>query len=138
METFKELEYDLYQNSGDVPVSFVGRGIKRLKKYFLSPSTHGGFYFAGIGCMVGGAGGILREISSSIYSEGPEIVSEICSGCFGDAAVRTGVVLTNALVNSSYFSGLGGFIGYLGGSLVTGKIWDYVSSFFSSENKGGG
>ena len=128
MKELERLESELYGEDKKRPI--LGRGFGKIKNYFLKPSTHGGFYLSGIGCFVGGLGGLVREIGLTAYSEGPDIVTKISSGMWYEAGCQLVASATRMFLNSAYIAGAGGCIGYIGGTIITGKICDTISSFF--------
>lgn len=133
MKDVKKLELDLYdESSGSKPnhKSILGRRIDAIKNYFTKPSTHGGFYFSGIGCFIGGLGCLARELTSSLCSDAPGIVTKLSMGEWYGAVYQLAGSATKSFLNAAYAAGAGGFVGYLGGSIITGKIWDSLVSFF--------
>lgn len=112
-------------------MSGAKRGVvERTRGYFANPSTHVGFYMAGIGSMAGGTGGIVKGVADLIYADGPTIFGDICRGSWQEALYHTAAAATNVLATSAYVASAGAVIGYVGGSLVTDRILGRVSSFF--------
>jgi len=134
LEDIKKLESDLYDESitgvESKPISRRSGGA--IKSYVTKPSTHGGFYFSGIGCVVGGLGGFLWSIGNSLYSDGPEILTKIYAGTWQEAGYQTLYLIAKSALNAAYVAGASGTIGYIGGSILTGRIWDSLASFFNS------
>ncbi len=133
MKDVKKLELDLYDESTGSKQSrksILGRRIDGIKNYFTKPSTHGGFYFSGIGCFIGGLGGLVKGFTSSLYSDAPEIITKFSVGDWQGAIYQFAGSATKSFFNAAYTAGAGGFIGYIGGSIITGKIWDSLVSFF--------
>lgn len=113
------------------------RGITgRTRGYLAKPSTHVGFYVAGIGSVIGGAGGLAKGVADSLFAYGPEILSNLTRGSWQEAAYRTGIAVASALETSAYVTAAGAFVGYAGGSLVTDRLLGYISSFFGSVLRG--
>ncbi len=129
MADLNKMGKELY--SEDFPNrSLIGKSLGKVAGYFTKPSTHGGFYVSGIGCMLGGLGGLIREIGISAYSDYPDIVSNITSGSWYEATCKIGASVTKVALNSAYIAGAGGMIGYIGGTIVTGRIVDSLHSIF--------
>jgi len=133
MNDVKKLELNLYDESCGSKLnrkSVLGRRIGAIKNYFVRPSTHAGFYFSGIGCFIGGLGGLARGLTSSLSSDGPEIITKLSVGDWHGAIYHFASLATKSFFDAAYTAGAGGFIGYIGGSIITGKIWDSLISFF--------
>jgi len=127
MKSGKQLEKELYNENGHP--STIRRSGRAIKNYFTKPSTHGGLYLAGVGWLIGGLGYFAREIAISLYSEGPEIVTKLFRGAWQEVAYYVASSVTKSLLTASYAAGAGGCIGYIGGSIISGKIWDSLVSF---------
>lgn len=135
MGDFKQIEKEMYPALPKQ--SLIGKGLGKITGYFTKPSTHGGFYVAGVGCILGGMGGLIREIGITAYSDYPDIISNITSGSWQEAACKIGASLTKVTMNSAYIAGAGGLVGYVGGTIITGRIVDSLYSIFKfGKNKG--
>jgi len=142
MENVKGLEsnlYDepsvLYDNPGAPELtrkSILGRGSSALGNHVTKPSTHASFYFAGIGWAVGVAGGILWGIKNSLYSDGPEILTKLYTGAWKEAGYLALYAVAKSALTTAYVSGVGGGIGYIGGSIIAERVWGSVTSLFNS------
>lgn len=127
MKSGKQLEKELYNETGHT--SIVRKSGGAIKNYFTKPSTHGGLYLAGVGWLIGGLGCFAREIAVSLYSDGPEIVTKAFRGAWQEAIYHVATSVTKSLLNSAYVASAGGCIGYVGGSILTGRFWDSLVSF---------
>lgn len=105
--------------------------VERTRCYLTSPSTHVGFYMAGVGSAVGGTGGLLKGVADELLVCGPAIADGIANGSWQEVLYHTGMAVGNVLATSAYVTAAGAFVGYMGGTLVTDRAFGYVSSFFS-------
>jgi len=124
----KELESELYDEPHGK--SILRRGATFFKNIAIGdlskPSTHGGYYFAGAGWRLGLSIGLLWEIPSMIYSNGPEIISGFSRGAYGEAFYHVWESIVKVGLNAAYVSFAFSTVGYESGSIITGKFANFA------------
>jgi hypothetical protein len=101
----------------------------RIKKYFSDPSTHGAFYFAGLGGFLGWWGGLAKEVPEAIYEYGPSVLSATSRGAWQEAVYGVAGAATKAAIGSGLIAAAAGGVGYFGGKFLTSRVFESIDDF---------
>jgi len=118
------------------PQNTIERAVNKkagiIKNYTGTGSVVGGLFFSGVGYAVGTMGSLVKDIAGYVCSELPKIPQYISNGIDHNTLQYFYDILGDSLARANYYGGFGAAVGLLGGTILTVKLKDSVSSFLRS------